>query len=48
MPGRGKMMWASLREEVRESLWLASAVGGITMLTVAVAALLVAVGVVQA
>ncbi len=41
-------MWASLREEVREGLWLASAVGGITVLTVAVAAILVAVGVAQA
>ena len=41
-------MWTSLREEVREGLWLATAVGGITVLTVAVAAILVAVGVVQA
>ena len=37
------MMWASLREELREGLWLASAVGGITMLTIAVAAILVRV-----
>ena len=36
-------MWASLREELREGLWLASAVGGITVLTVGVAAILVAV-----
>ena len=48
LPGRGKVMWASLREELREGLWLASAVGGITVLTVAVAAILVAVGVAQA
>ena len=41
-------MWTSLREELREGLWLASAVGGITMLTVAVAAVLVAVEVGQA
>jgi|SoiMethySBSTD1v2_1073268.scaffolds.fasta_scaffold5963308_1 hypothetical protein len=41
-------MWESLREEVSESLWLASAVGGISLLTVAVAAILVAVGVAQA
>ena len=37
-------MWASLREEVREGLWLASAVGGISLLAVIAAALLVAVG----
>jgi hypothetical protein len=41
-------MWASLREELREGLWLASAVGGISVLTVIVAAILVAVGVGQA
>ena len=41
-------MWASLREELREGLWLASAVGGITLLTVLVAAVLVAMGAGQA
>ena len=41
-------MWTSLREELREGLWLAAAVGGITVLTVAVAVILVAVGVAQA
>ena len=37
-------MWTSLREELREGLWLASAVGGISLLTVIAAAMLVAVG----
>ena len=37
-------MWTSLREELREGLWLASAVGGISLLAVIAAALLVAVG----
>jgi hypothetical protein len=41
-------MWTSLREELREGLWLASAVGGITLLTVLVAAVLMAMGAGQA
>jgi hypothetical protein len=41
-------MWTSLREELREGLWLMSAVGGISLLTVAVAAMLVAIGASQA
>jgi hypothetical protein len=41
-------MWTSLREELREGLWLVSAVGGISLLTVAVAAMLVAIGAGQA
>jgi hypothetical protein len=41
-------MWTSLREELREGLWLASAVGGISLLAVTAAAILVAVGVGQA
>ena len=41
-------MWAFLREELREGLWLVSAVGGISLLTVIVAATLVAMGVGQA
>jgi len=41
-------MWASWREELREGLWLVSAVGSISLLTVIVAAVLVAMGVGQA
>ena len=41
-------MWTSLREELREGLWLVSAVGGISLLTVALVAMLAAIGVGQA
>ena len=41
-------MWTSLSEELREGLWLVSAVGGISLLTVLVAAMLVAMGAGQA
>jgi hypothetical protein len=36
-------MWTSLREELREGLWLMSAVGGMSLLTVVIAAMLVAI-----
>ena len=41
-------MWTSLREELREGLWLVSAVGGIIAADGPVAAMLVAMGVGQA
>jgi hypothetical protein len=37
-------MWTALREELREGLWLVSAVGGISLLTVVLVAMLAAIG----